>query len=431
MFNNKRVDKMKRIILIIGLLVLISVESQSYNRTRVSFGFFYNSLAPYGDWIEIDRNFYVWKPMRIRYDWRPYSDGRWAWTRQGWYWVSYEPYGWAVFHYGRWHYDDYYGWVWIPGYDWSPAWVEWRYDDDYIGWAPLPPYATFNIRVGIIFTTHWESPVHHWSFVKYRHFSSPRVNDYYEPIERSQRFFGDTRYRSDYRYENERITNSGVDREFIERRTGERIRTADIIETHDRKTDRITREGDRPKIEVYRPSEREIERNRPERIEARKSDRTSTLELEKVDRTIYSERGTEKRDLRENEQPDDRRMQERKEPTKRGREIYREERNENRQQSEPRKRSERYRPQPEPERKVEERRPEIQKERQPEIQREESRRQAPEQRREIKPERREREIEIRREEVKPREYREEPARESRQRNEGQRDGGRESRARER
>ncbi len=428
---------MKKILLIIGLLVLISVESQSYNRSRVSFGFFYNSLAPYGEWIEIDRNFYVWKPMRVRYDWRPYSDGRWAWTRQGWYWVSYEPYGWAVFHYGRWHYDDYYGWVWIPGYDWSPAWVEWRYDDDYIGWAPLPPYATFNIHIGITFSTHWASPVHHWSFVRYRHFSSPRVNDYYEPMERSRRFFGDTRYRTDYRYENERITNSGVDREFIERRTGERIRTAEITETRDRKTDRIIREGDRPKIEVYRPSEREIERNKPERIEARKSDRTSTLDLEKVDRTIYrerserqeTERGTEKRNDRENERPDDRRIQERKEPVERGGEIYREERKENQQQSEPRKRSERYRAQPEPERKSEERRPEIQRERQPEIQREESRREVPEQRREIKPERREREIEIKREEVKPREYREEPKSENKQRNDGQRDGGRESRTR--
>lgn len=412
---------MKKIILLIGLLVLITVESQSLTRTRVTFGFFYNSLAPYGEWIEIDRNFYVWKPMRVRYDWRPYSDGRWTWTRQGWYWVSYEPYGWAVFHYGRWHYDDYYGWVWIPGYDWSPAWVEWRYDDDYIGWAPLPPYATFNIQVGISFTTHWASPVHHWSFVRYRHFCSPRVNDYYEPIERSRRFFGDTRYRSDYRYENERIINSGVEREIIERKSGERIRTAEITETRDRKTDRIIREGDRPKIEVYRPGDRDIERNRPERIEARRSDRTSTLDLGKVDRTIYRERP----ERQEREQPDDRRIQERREPAERGQEIYREER----KPSEPRKRSDKYRTQPEPERKSEERRPEIQRERQPEIQREESRREAPERRREVKPERKEREIEIRREEVKPREYREEPARENKQRNEAPRDGSRESRTR--
>lgn len=416
---------MKKIILLIGLLVLLTVESQSLTRTRVTFGFFYNSLAPYGEWIEIDRNFYVWKPMRVRYDWRPYSDGRWTWTRQGWYWVSYEPYGWAVFHYGRWHYDDYYGWVWIPGYDWSPAWVEWRYDDDYIGWAPLPPYATFNIHIGISFTTHWASPVHHWSFVRYRHFCSPRVNDYYEPVERSRRFFGETRYRTDYRYENERILNSGVDREFIERRSGERIRTAEITETRDRKTDRIIREGDRPKIEVYRPSDREIERNRPERIEARRSDRTSTLDLEKVDRTIYRERP----ERQESERPDDRRIQERREPAESGREIYREERRENQQQSEPKKRSDRYRTQPEPERKTEERRPEIQRERQPEMQREESRREAPERRREVKPERKEREIEIRREEVKPREYREEPARENKQRNDAPRDGGRESRTR--
>jgi hypothetical protein len=140
---------MKRITLLLSLgaalLFLIPHETKtaphfSLHDRSTHFGFFYSSLQPHGEWIELEDGFYVWKPNHIRRSWRPYLLGRWEWTNHGWYWMSHEPFGWVVFHYGRWYYDDYYGWVWIPGDEWAPAWVEWRYDSDYIGWAPLPPY---------------------------------------------------------------------------------------------------------------------------------------------------------------------------------------------------------------------------------------------------------------------------------------------------
>ena len=31
---------------------------------------------------------------------------------------------------GRWFFDDSYGWVWVPGSEWAPAWVAWRYGDN-------------------------------------------------------------------------------------------------------------------------------------------------------------------------------------------------------------------------------------------------------------------------------------------------------------
>ena len=74
-------------------------------------------------------------------DWRPYADGYWAYTDVGWTWVSYEDFGWATYHYGRWADLAGYGWVWVPGYEWGPAWVSWRTGGDYVGWAPLPPVA--------------------------------------------------------------------------------------------------------------------------------------------------------------------------------------------------------------------------------------------------------------------------------------------------
>ncbi|HEU5161686.1 MAG TPA: DUF6600 domain-containing protein, partial [Thermoanaerobaculia bacterium] len=51
-------------------------------------------------------------------------------------WSSYEPWGWYPYHYGRWTYSGMYGWVWLPGYRYSPAWVYWAYGPSWVGWVP-------------------------------------------------------------------------------------------------------------------------------------------------------------------------------------------------------------------------------------------------------------------------------------------------------
>src|SRR5207253_5554393 len=55
-------------------------------------------------------------------------------------WVSYEPWGWVPYHYGRWALDPGYGWVWLPGTGYAPAWVYWMYGPSSIGWAPMGYY---------------------------------------------------------------------------------------------------------------------------------------------------------------------------------------------------------------------------------------------------------------------------------------------------
>ncbi|HTL59574.1 MAG TPA: DUF6600 domain-containing protein, partial [Candidatus Limnocylindrales bacterium] len=75
--------------------------------------------------------------------WRPYCSGEWVWTDCGWYWHSEEPWGWACYHYGYWAEDPAYGWVWVPGVEWAPAWVSWRVGGGYIGWAPMAPPGFF------------------------------------------------------------------------------------------------------------------------------------------------------------------------------------------------------------------------------------------------------------------------------------------------
>jgi hypothetical protein len=104
----------------------------------VGFETFRSPLQPYGDWVVVGSYGQVWRP-RVATGWRPYYYGRWEWTNEGWLWASDEPWGWAAYHYGRWAYDPYYGWVWVPGNEWAPAWVSWRVSGDVVGWAPLAP----------------------------------------------------------------------------------------------------------------------------------------------------------------------------------------------------------------------------------------------------------------------------------------------------
>jgi hypothetical protein len=134
---------MKKILLALTIFALLLPAAQKAKAdTEVSVDFFYNNLSG-GNWIDVGDYGYGWQPDAAVSDsnWRPYSDGYWAYTDVGWTWVSYEDFGWATYHYGRWARLADYGWVWFPGsdLDWGPAWVSWRTGGDYVGWAPLPP----------------------------------------------------------------------------------------------------------------------------------------------------------------------------------------------------------------------------------------------------------------------------------------------------
>ncbi len=110
-----------------------------YDDAYISYNDFYENLAPYGQWIDDPQYGYVWSPNEDA-NFRPYyTNGYWVMTDYGNTWISDYPWGWACFHYGRWTYDSYYGWLWIPGNYWGPAWVSWRNGDGYYGWAPLGP----------------------------------------------------------------------------------------------------------------------------------------------------------------------------------------------------------------------------------------------------------------------------------------------------
>ncbi|MEP6808673.1 MAG: FAINT domain-containing protein, partial [Chthoniobacterales bacterium] len=133
---------MKRILFALALVsLLLPAAPRAEAGANVSIDFFYNNLGDDGNWVDVGDYGYCWQPNVAvsNSHWRPYSDGYWAYTDVGWTWVSYEDFGWATYHYGRWARIRDQGWVWVPGREWGPAWVSWRTGGDHVGWAPLPP----------------------------------------------------------------------------------------------------------------------------------------------------------------------------------------------------------------------------------------------------------------------------------------------------
>ena len=139
-------------------------------------------LARYGSWVDVDGSHY-WRP-RVAAGWRPYHHGRWIYTPSGLTWLSSEPWGWVPYHYGSWDYLPAYGWVWQPGYVFSPAWVYWYWGPSYVGWCPTGYYTRFyGPRFGFGFGFrhglygwaggHW-GHFNHWSFVRSSYFDGHR-----------------------------------------------------------------------------------------------------------------------------------------------------------------------------------------------------------------------------------------------------------------
>ena len=95
----------------------------------------------YGSWVSVGGS-WGWRPS-VSVDWRPYVDGYWRWSPVGLTWVSYEPWGWLPYHYGSWSWDVGFGWYWVPGIRYSPAWVYWSYTPSWVGWCPIGYYGSY------------------------------------------------------------------------------------------------------------------------------------------------------------------------------------------------------------------------------------------------------------------------------------------------
>jgi hypothetical protein len=186
---------------------------------------FYSSLSPYGTWVNLPEQGWCWQPtvVVVNPQWRPYCDnGHWLWTDAGWYWASDYSWGWAPFHYGRWHMHARHGWVWVPDRTWGPAWVVWRQTDNYCGWAPLPPHAEFDMHLGWVFNgvhvgLNFDFGLysHHYTFIPMERFCDRDLGHRRLPPGEVSRFYTHTTVINNYTVNNTVVVNHGLQVERV------------------------------------------------------------------------------------------------------------------------------------------------------------------------------------------------------------------------
>jgi hypothetical protein len=209
----------------------------------------YNYLAPYGNWVNLDPFGYVWTPRHMGYQWRPYSNGHWIMTEMGWTWMANERWGAIPFHYGRWGYDDYIGWFWVPGTTWGPAWVSWRWSDRYAGWAPLQP--GIEIRAGMNFASlSINIPNRFWIFLQTSHFQDSNISSYALPYERNAAIFNSTSSHDNSYFRDNRIYNEGIAVDVVKRITRRNVTQYTIQDAQQPGLARISGK----QLQVYRPT---------------------------------------------------------------------------------------------------------------------------------------------------------------------------------
>lgn len=232
----------------------------------VEVSYFYDSLRPYGTWIDLNGVGWCWQPtiVVIERTWRPYWEGgHWIYTDLGWYWRSDYTWGWAPFHYGRWHHHARHGWVWLPDLTWGPAWVSWRFSDTHCGWAPLPPRARFvagkgwffkDAAVGVDFDFHLGRDA--FVFVELNRMHERHPNLHGIPSRKVRDVFSHTRVANRYVVEaNNRIANRGVPVEKVTEASHHQfhpipVRELPVPNGHFRR-DRVAHNGDQTVL--YRP----------------------------------------------------------------------------------------------------------------------------------------------------------------------------------
>jgi len=259
----------------------------------VNYNVFYNSLSPYGTWVEVSDYGWCWQPTvgTINVGWRPYCDnGRWMWTSGGWYWHSYYSWGWAPFHYGRWCHVPARGWCWSPGTTWGPSWVTWRQCDDHFGWAPLPPACGWSSGVGLTYHGAGISVgfsfglgANDFCFVPRGRFYDPHCYRYRVAHHDGVGIYNRSTVINNYIVGNNNtvIINNGVGRDVVQRHSRSEIRPVALANARQPGMSRELggRVGAPERINVYRPTipDNAVGSRPPETVLARQENRPKPI----------------------------------------------------------------------------------------------------------------------------------------------------------
>ncbi len=217
------------LVLALSLAAGLVVPAQSVRAYgSVSVSFFYDSLAPYGDWVTVSSYGRCWHPRHVAVGWQPYLHGKWIYTDAGWTWVSFDPWGGNPYHYGTWVHTASYGWIWVPGTIWAPAWVTWYITDDAFGWAPVPPSFVVGISgyAGPAVTLSRSAYV----FVPARQFSGVNVSSVRVPAAQNATFIARSRPQTRFAVQGGVLSSGGPPVSQVERVAGRRIQRASLAQ---------------------------------------------------------------------------------------------------------------------------------------------------------------------------------------------------------
>ncbi len=275
---------------------------RSHTQLSVSVGAYYDNLAPYGTWLDLDPYGWVWCPLDVSTSWRPYTIGMWIYTGDGWTWISEDPWGDTHYHYGRWAFDPDYGWVWVPGDVWAPAWVAWRYGPGWVGWAPLPPDVHWRVQVGLVYSAfdldrHIHR--HHWCFSKARDFGTTRVRVRVEPSGKNVTLLRITKDVTKYGIVDSRPVERGLRPEWIEKESNRKVERYRVTDSEKplRDPGKAVRDGS---VDVFRPRAgiTEVVRERVKDVPPadRPAPRPKAIERLERERTQFDEQAKSQRE---------------------------------------------------------------------------------------------------------------------------------------
>jgi hypothetical protein len=225
---------------------------------------FYDSLAPYGSWVDVAGYGRCWQPTAVVVNsgWQPYFDcGHWVYSDCGWYWASDYSWGWAPFHYGNWFRHARLGWCWVPGRTWGPSWVSWRYGDNYCGWAPLPPGCSFAAGIGLTFRGHHVRDDEdfglrpgHYRFIAWNHFHDRELRPGGLPRQENDRAFARTTVATRISGDSQTVINNGLPVSRVAAATHRPVQTVMLQDSTAPGRGRAERfEAGSHTLQVYRP----------------------------------------------------------------------------------------------------------------------------------------------------------------------------------
>lgn len=273
--------------MLVGLLLIFAGTTQTAKAQQqdVSLQSFYDELSPYGVWIKDSQYGYVWRPDVDQEEFRPYyTNGRWAMTEYGNTWVSNYDWGWAPFHYGRWVYNRYNQWVWLPDTVWGPAWVSWRSGGGYYGWAPLGPSINIGINIG---RGGYRIPDMCWNFIPYNNIYYNSYPRYFG--NRNRIYIQNTVIIKNTYVRNNRTYYTGPRAEEVRRATNQNVTVYNVNRSSRPGATRI----DNNNINIYnpRPSRESNNNNAAPRDAVQGSINRGTIAGRENNNTTRSERG--------------------------------------------------------------------------------------------------------------------------------------------